>query len=320
MLGLERETYKKRPSNVLPMEAKLVRKTTIKESLKNFVKDMQAENLGQRTIAFHMENMAAMLKILEKQGIIIKIPAKLTKDMIKQNLILYMVSKNYKPNTINGRIKTLRKYITFLSQEDYIETNFASTLKKVRGKGEPIQAFTKDQVARLLEQPDRTTFTGFRDYTIFLLLLDTGIRLAELCGLRIQDVDLKEGMIKVSGKGSSGHVPFSGRCAKILEKYLYYRDLRPNDSDHLFTSIHGTALSRSTIQDQFKKYGKKAKIVDVRVSPHTMRHTFAKYYILGGGDAFSLQKILRHKNMDTVKIYVNLWGGEVKKQHDKYSP
>ncbi|MTI83935.1 MAG: hypothetical protein FH756_08505 [Firmicutes bacterium] len=152
------------------------------------------------------------------------------------------------------------------------QLKFAPTLKKVRGKGEPIQAFTKDQVARLLEQPDRTTFTGFRDYTIFLLLLDTGIRLAELCGLRTQDVDLKEGMVKVSGKGSSGHVPFSTRCARILEKYLYYRDLRPNDSDHLFTSIRGTALSRSTIQDQFKKYGKKANIFDVRVSPHTMRH------------------------------------------------
>jgi integrase/recombinase XerD len=104
----------------------------------------------------------------------------------------------------------------------------------------------------------------------------------------------------------------------VLIKYLKVRGEIPNPT--LFVSLDGLKMTGRTFQETLKEYGKRAGIKGVRVSPHTLRHTFAKMYILNGGDPYSLQEILGHTTQDMVKIYVNLWKPEKKIQHQKASP
>ena len=314
---------RKRINNLLPLTKPALKTIPIGDSIELFLKELQIENLRERTIQFHRENLHVFIKFLADQEIEVTLD-RLTKELIKENYILYMLQKKYKANTINGRIKTLRKYLSFLFVEGFIKRNIAPELKKVKGPKVEIDAFTKEQMAALLAQPNQETFTGLRDYSMMILLLDCGLRLSELCNLQLYHINLKEGIISLdeaaAAKDGLGDVPISKKCCKILSKYLEYRETRDPECNKVFITVEGKALNRSTIQDQLREYGRKARVKNVRVSPHTFRHSFAKYYILAGGDPFSLQKILRHRHMDTVKIYVNLWGTEVKKQHDKFSP
>lgn len=320
---MTRMAKKARTNNLLPLQKKILKGLTAEHSVQLFKTEMQIENLAVRTIDFHLENLHVFYKFLKDQGIEVTLNT-ITKQLIKENFILYMLQQKYKANTINGRIKTLRKYLSFLFSEGYITRNIAPELKRVKGSKVKIDAFTKEQIVALLDQPDQESFTGFRDYTMMLLLLDCGLRLSELCKLQLYHLNLKEGIISLdeaaAAKYGIGDVPISKKCSKILGIYLEYREARNPECNNIFITVDGKALNRSTIQDKLREYGRKADLRNVRVSPHTFRHSFAKYYILAGGDAFSLQKILRHQNIETVKIYVNLWGTEVKKQHDKFSP
>ena len=160
--------------------------------------------------------------------------------------------------------------------------------------------------------------------TILLLLLDSGIRVSELVNINHEDVNLSEGWIKISkGKGGKERiVPVGSVVQKALWKYINHCRPQPltQKVTRLFLSDDGLPLTRSGIQQMLRRYGKRAGISGVRCSPHTFRHTFAKSYLVNGGDIFSLQKILGHSSLASVRIYLNLFGTDIKKQHQKYSP
>lgn len=154
-----------------------------------------------------------------------------------------------------------------------------------------------------------------------LMLLDTGIRVSELAGLELGKVDLSAGFITVCGKGNKERqVPLGITMRTVLAKWLMMRNQITHADPYLFVARDGRQLKVRTIQDEITYYGEKAGIVGVRVSPHTFRHTFAKMWIMNGGDAFSLQKILGHTAMDMVRKYVNLATNDVAEQHRKFSP
>lgn len=198
--------------------------------------------------------------------------------------------------------------------------NMAEEIKLVKAEKKMIQTFTKEQVVALLQQPDKKTFTGLRDYTMMVVMLETGMRIGELLHLKVDDVFLKELEIRIQkGKGGKARrVPIQKTCAKILKQYLGERDDAATDA--LFISINEAPLNIRTFQENVQEYGRKAGITGVRVSPHTFRHTMAKFYILNGGDVFTLQQILGHSTLDMVRYYVELFSKDIKEQHQKYSP
>lgn len=186
-----------------------------------------------------------------------------------------------------------------------------------------MKTLSDDQVQRLLAVIDTRRMNGFRDLCILLLLLDTGIRLSELVNLQLPNVELERGEIKVRGKGDKERiVPIGANVQKALWKYA--RRFRPQPAHsnvkNLFLSARGYGLSGSRVYHMIRGYGDKAALQGVRCSPHTFRHTFAKNFLLNGGDLFTLQKILGHSSLDVVRLYVNLATEDVKIQHRKYSP
>jgi len=218
------------------------------------------------------------------------------------------------------RVRTLRQFFNFLVNEGYLTQNPITAVEKLKTDEVIITALTNEQVKKILKSADRTTFTGLREYTMLLLMLETGIRLSEMSGLNTTDINFEEGSIKVFGKGARERVvPFQRRCRKQLKHYISYRctDL---DHDLLFVTIDNQPIKNRTIQERLEILTYKAGLTGVKTSPHIWRHTFARLYIMNGGDPFSLKKILGHKSWEMVHRYVNLFGHQVAVQHQKASP
>lgn len=290
------------------------------EAVNIYIRAKQAETDSSQTIQFEKDNLAGYKKIMLEQNIQPSV-VDVTIELLREKFVLYMVNtKGYALNTINHRIASIKRFFAFLHREEWIQHNPASLLKQRRGHQTPIYSLTEEQIAVLLCQPDQNTFTGYRDYTMLTLILDTGLRLGEVVKLRLNQMDVKQCFfLGVIGKSKRPRdVPFCDDLRKILLKYLKIRGELPADT--LFVTIDGRSMKTRTFQEILQEYGKKAGIEGVRISPHTLRHTFAKMYILNGGDPYSLQEILGHTTQDMVKRYVNLWKPEKKLQHTKASP
>ncbi|THF74400.1 tyrosine-type recombinase/integrase [Cohnella fermenti] len=290
------------------------------EAVEIYIRAKQAETASRRTVQYEKENLDSYKRIMTEQELIPSVED-VTIQVIRRHFVTYMVeTKGYALNTINNRIHTLKRFFSFLQREGWIAKNPTALLKKRIGQQTPIFSLNEEQVLQMLAQPDQQKFTGVRDYTMLILMLDTGLRLGEIVGLKLGQVEIKSCFLTgVLGKSRRPRdVPFSDEVRKGLLKFLKIRG--ELESDSLFVTIDGEALKIRTVQEIIKEYGVQAGIKDVRVSPHTLRHTFAKLYMMNGGDPFSLQEILGHTTQDMVKRYVNLWKPEKKLQHTKASP
>jgi len=158
---------------------------------------------------------------------------------------------------------------------------------------------------------------------IILTLLDTGLRVNELINLKIDNVWLEEGIIKVLGKGNKERlVPVGKQIRRLLWRYItHYRPepARPN-LDNLFLTRDGRSLTKNRVDSMMKHYGERARLSGIRCSPHTLRHTFAVTYLRNGGDVFSLQRILGHSSLEMTRRYCELADVDIEKAHALASP
>jgi integrase/recombinase XerD len=226
--------------------------------------------------------------------------------------------------TVQGYCRTLKAFFSWLMREGYIESNPTYKLPIPKGAGKLINTFGTDQITRLIEVCQRADDLGQRNLAIFLLLLDSGIRVSELVSINLEDVDLAEGHIKIRiGKGNKERiVPIGSLVQKALWKYINNSRAQPitDKVRSLFLSNNGLPLTRSGIQQLIRRCGKRAGINGVRCSPHTLRHTFSRNYLVNGGDIFSLQRILGHSSLASVRTYLNLFAEDIKRQHQRFSP
>lgn len=278
-----------------------------------FKNEYMRDDWSQRTLAFHLENLAIFKKflLLSSTGDNINaISPRILEDFVKS-----MRHAGKKKNTINGRIKTLRVFFRVLNESGYISSNPAAGLKTIKGPGPSIIPFSDEQVAKLLMQPDQNTFTGLRDYLIMSLLLDTGIRLYELCNIRVSDINIKDCTIFIrKGKGNKSRTVFFGLDTR--KKLLAYLKIaKCEGEDFLILNQDGYPLKPRSVQDNIAKYARAAGITGVRPSPHTFRHTFAKMYLMNGGDPYALKDLLGHNCMSTANLYVKLFKSDL---HKKY--
>jgi len=226
-------------------------------------------------------------------------------------------------HTINGYMRALQSFWLWLGRENFIGENPFNRLKIPRAPKKVIPIFTEEQLHQLFEAIDITSPTGYRDYTIILVLLDTGIRCSELTSLKVVDVNLKSRLLKVWGKGSKERlVPIGANVQKSLWKYLvrYRPEPATPRYDQVFLTRDGYPLTKDRVEAVVERYGRKARITGVRVSPHTFRHTMAVMFLRNGGDVFTLQRILGHSQLEVVRGYVNLAQSDISRVHQKNSP
>lgn len=224
--------------------------------------------------------------------------------------------------TINCYYRALRAAWNRWVLDGIVEVSPFERLKTPKIARKVIPAFTETQVEELLGIIDTTTAEGYRDYTIFALLLDTACRLSEITNLKIDDVDMVRRCIRVLGKGQRERViPIGARVLKLLWKYIHKYRPEPliAQRDHVFLTRDGRHLTKNRVENRMKRYGKKANITGVRCSPHTLRHTACLFWIRNGGDIFSLQQITGHSSLEVLRGYINLAQSDVKQAHIRYS-
>jgi site-specific recombinase XerD len=226
-------------------------------------------------------------------------------------------------HTINCYLRSLRIFFSWLVSEEIIEGNPFERVKIPRPPRKVIPVFSDSQISSLLSVIDTKSAEGYRDYTIFLTLLDTGIRVSELCSLRLDNLWLEEGMLKVMGKGNKERlIPIGKQVQRLLWHYLsrYRPEPAVSNCNLLFLTRDGKPLNKDRVEKIMAHYGKKASIKGVRCSPHTLRHTAAVKFLRNGGDVFSLQRMLGHASLEMTRRYCELADIDVKRVHMTASP
>lgn len=215
------------------------------------------------------------------------------------------------PVSVAGYVRTLKVLGNWLLAEELAEAAALRALHKPRVPDKLIESVPDDTLRRLLG------LATVRDRAILLLLLDTGLRVSEAAGVRLGDLR-PDGSVKVMGKGAKERiVPIGSTARGAIVRYLGQRGPGTPDAP-LFLGRRG-ALDARGMQQVLKRLKVRAGITG-RCSPHSLRHTFARSYLVNGGDAFSLQQILGHTTLDMVKRYVSLADAEVAVKHRVASP
>lgn len=228
--------------------------------------------------------------------------------------------------SVNNIIRNLRTFYNWTKREKLIEFNPAERIEYQTEEEDTFEVFTDEEVHALLEAPNKRVYTGFRDYVMMLVLLDTGMRLGELTSLKRGHVDLLYRQIVIPAAITKTRktrvVPISQTTASALQELFDIIGVEDDDADeYIFLTQFGDRYYGDTFAKMMKKYAKKSGYpFKARVSPHTFRHYFAVKFLRNGGDPFALMKILGHADMQMTQRYVRYAKSEINKIHEEVSP
>ncbi|MDH7487558.1 MAG: tyrosine-type recombinase/integrase [Anaerolineae bacterium] len=238
-----------------------------------------------------------------------------------RQFVVGLWDKDITAQTIHGYVRTLKAFASWLEREGYTSDNRFKKLKPPKVPKKLVQVLNEEEIKTILNSFNQDTQLGARAYAICVLFLDTGIRSGELCGITLDDVDFKRGVIKVNGKGAKERiVPFGNMAKKALMRYT--RVFRPEPAmgaiDNLFLSTDGYPLTVNAIAKIMRRVAQRTGVE--RLHTHLWRHTSAVRYLMAGGDVFSLQTILGHETLEMTRHYVQLASRHIEIQHKRFSP
>jgi integrase/recombinase XerD len=291
---------------------------TLVEMFERFLVAKRAEALATRTLEDYETHFGYFYDFLEGD-----IKAEdITADLMREYLAYMIHERGLKPMTVNLRVRTIRAFMRFSYTEGYITEPVHEKFKPVKVPEDTIQALTPSEMKVLLSIIDESFYAGYRNKVMIYTLLDTMVRISELLEAKRENLDLKGGSIHLEADITKNRkariVPLSSQTIKLISQYI--EETKDFQSEFLFLTNDGRQLSANTFRRDMQEYGEKALIKNKRVSPHTLRHTGALFYIMNGGDPFSLQKILGHSDMSMVRKYIQMTESDVKRQHNAFSP
>lgn len=276
---------------------------TVDDLREEFLASCRAKNLSERTVEWYEEKSRRFAEWCSQDGA--ADAASLTAAHLDAFLI-EIKERGYAPQTVRGFAQMVKTLCRFGYRRGLLADNLASGLEMPKVPHRIISTLTDDQLAALLAAPDVRRWIGVRDRAILLTMADTLARASELATLTASSVDLAQRVITVMGKGGrERQLPLGAIASGALHRYRSsVEDLRAGDP--FFISCRGRPLDRQYLRAVVAGYGAKAGITGVRCSPHTLRHTGAKRFILAGGDVFTLQRLLGHSSLAMVRRYVEL--------------
>ncbi len=224
--------------------------------------------------------------------------------------------------TVIRAIASLKSFYGYMVLSGHMTVNPALGLTPVKAERKLPQILTSKEVELLLAQPECTDFKGYRDHAMLELLYATGIRVSELIGMNVENLNLSAGLVRCSGRGKSRVIPLYPAAVKALANYVEH--IRPQmvgrpKERALFVNMNGERMSRQGFWKIIKQYQEKAGI-QKEITPHTLRHSFAAHLLENGADLHSIQEMLGHADISSTQVYAHLVKQKLKDVYNKAHP
>ena len=231
--------------------------------------------------------------------------------------LAHLREKNFKPRSIARKLSCLRSFFKFLCRDGYLNNNPTLSLSTFKLDKHLPSFLTEEEMIKLLKMPQGNEERGLRDQAILETFYSTGMRIAELVGLNIEDIDFISGVAKVRGKGKKERLlPVGEYALKAIRAYL---DSRGKQSSTLFLNKNGGRLTTRGTRNVVRKYIRLASLSGC-ISTHSLRHSFATHLLNRGADLRSVQELLGHANLSTTQIYTHLTTEKLKSIYDRAHP
>ncbi|MCC9294448.1 tyrosine-type recombinase/integrase [Clostridium sp. WLY-B-L2] len=286
---------------------------TLGEGFEEFILYCRAKNLRPATIK-HYRGMSQIIFKFIKPDTKLK---EINPHTVEQFIISLRTRTKECDISINTTLVTLRAtlyYCMKLGYMDRFKIHLVKTDKKI------IETYTDEELKLLLKKPDvrNCTFLEYRCWVCVNFLIATGCRAQTLCSMKIQDLDFENLLITYTHTKNRKQqiIPMSRSLKMVLIEYLSYRGGEPED--YLFVNSYGGYLRTDQLSHNLVKYNRRRGVITTGV--HRFRHTFAKKWILNGGDVFKLQKILGHSSLQMVREYINMFTDDLSKGFDEVNP
>ncbi|MBU4320066.1 MAG: tyrosine recombinase XerC [Thermodesulfovibrionales bacterium] len=230
------------------------------------------------------------------------------------------INSGHKKTTAGRRLAAVRSFLKFLYREGSIKSNPAKLVPTPKLPKMLPKFLSVDDVFALVEKPEGIGFLPARDRAILELLYSSGLRVSELAGLNAEDINVREGLVKVKGKGKKERiVPVGTKAVEAIKTYFIERVLLKKKDGAFFLNRNGARLTDRSIRRIVIKYAK-AIGVNSRIGPHTLRHTFASHLLQGGADLRVIQELLGHSSLSTTQKYTHLDITHLMDTYDKAHP
>jgi integrase/recombinase XerD len=304
----------------------------ISKAIKGYILDCRTRGRSERTIEWYEQKLNVFANWMNEEEEVTTLEEVTILHL--RSFILHMQSiqvgrttvnkdgdmSQVSPLTIKGYVQVVKGFFTWCYREELIEKNPAARLQLPSIPDYIIPTFETEHIKLMLDACDTSSTLGYRDYTIILVLLETGVRISELCDLRVQDVH--DDYIRVVGKGrKEREVGMSASVSKCLWKYINkYRKPHDEHESRVFINRYGVPLTPTGVDQLLDDIKDRCGITGVRVSAHTFRHTFARIYLEQGGDIYKLSLLMGHSDIDVTQEYLKDFRKRAARQgHDRFS-
>ena len=293
------------------------------ELLENYIKYLRdIRKLSEKTVVAYRQDLGKYEQFCGEQN---KQITEISYEQARRFLAV-IIRSGYSTNSVNRILSGVKGFFSYCIRYEYCEINPFSRIKGVSGGRRLPSVLTHAEVAKILAAPEND-FAGIRDKVIFELLYSTGCRLSELTGMNITDVQLVEKTILVHGKGDKDRFVFLTKSAQeILSLYIPLKntrqqpqDVKLDDRNALVVNNRGQRLTPQGVHFVFQKYTKELGIPK-KITPHTLRHTFATHILDNNAGIRVVQELLGHENVSTTQIYSHVSSSRLKEVYKKSHP
>ncbi|MBM4054394.1 MAG: tyrosine recombinase XerC [Planctomycetes bacterium] len=272
------------------------------------------KNYSPQTLRAYRNDLNQYLSFLKDEGCTDL--STVSRLQLRQYLA-FLKKQNPSKTTIARKLTSIRSLYKFLCQHGILEINPVENIKTPKSDKKLPKFMSINDTENLLNQPDDGKLPGLRDKAIMETLYSTGMRVSELVGMNITDIDFHGGVVKVRGKGRKERIlPIGSHALNAIQAYM---EKRGSDNEALFLNRFSGRLTERSVARMIEKYMKKAAM-NLRVSPHTFRHSFATHLLDCGADLRAVQEFLGHSSLSTTQIYTHVTTERMKEVYDKAHP
>lgn len=288
----------------------------MKELVKKFLRRLEhGVNYSEHTLRAYREDLRQHLEFLESHGC--TSPQDVTPILLRRFLV-ELRSGGYKNTSLSRKVATVRSFYKFLCKENVLEHNPANIMRSPKKEGKIPRFLTIKEMESLINAAKPNNLQGRRDRAILETLYSTGIRVSELVGLNVEDVDTLSELLRIRGKGRKERiVPIGSHALEALKVYIASRG--NNNEPALFLNKNKKRLSVRSISRILDKY---MKLADIRhnPSPHILRHSFATHLLDRGADLRAVQELLGHAHLSSTQVYTHVTTERLRKVYGRSHP